>query len=128
MISSARPYGLLLNETIMPEYLKQLGYSTHMVGKVLSIKKVTNFIVDDRICGEFDSWQCQIHIPCSLSLRLLGSFRGSLGTYNFIVDDRICCEFDSWLCQIYIPCPLSLRLLGSFRGSLGTYGLTQKLC
>ena len=31
---------------------------------------------------EFDSWQCRIYIPCSLSLRLLGSFRGSLGTYG----------------------------------------------
>ena len=26
---------------------------------------------------EFDSWQCRIYIPCSLSLRLLGSLRGS---------------------------------------------------
>ena len=33
---------------------------------------------------EFDSWQCQIYIPCSLSLRLLGSFRGSLGTYLWL--------------------------------------------
>ena len=31
---------------------------------------------------EFDSWQCWIYIPCSLSLRLLGSLRGSLGTYG----------------------------------------------
>ena len=29
---------------------------------------------------EFDSWQ--IYIPCSLSLRLLGSLRGSLSTYG----------------------------------------------
>ena len=29
---------------------------------------------------EFDSWQCRIYIPCSLSLRLLGSLRGALGT------------------------------------------------
>ena len=27
---------------------------------------------------EFDSWQCQIYIPCSLSLWLLGSLRSSL--------------------------------------------------
>ena len=27
---------------------------------------------------EFDSWQCRIYIPCSLSLRFLGSLRGSL--------------------------------------------------
>ena len=57
-----------------------------------SIKKLTN--IDDH-CGlvvsapawdgtgcEFDSWQCRIYIPCSLSLRLLGSLRGSLGTYG----------------------------------------------
>ena len=31
---------------------------------------------------EFDSWQCRIYIPCSLSLRLFGSLRGSLGTYG----------------------------------------------
>ena len=31
---------------------------------------------------EFDSWQCRICIPCSLRLRLLWSFRGSLGTYG----------------------------------------------
>ena len=31
---------------------------------------------------EFDSWQCRTYIPCSLSLRLLGSLRGSLGTYE----------------------------------------------
>ena len=31
---------------------------------------------------EFDSWQCRIYIPCSLSLRLLGSLWGSLGTYG----------------------------------------------
>ena len=31
---------------------------------------------------EFDSWQCRIYIPCSLSLRLLGSHRGSLGSLH----------------------------------------------
>ena len=31
---------------------------------------------------EFDSWQCRIYVPCSLTLRLLGSLRGSLGTYG----------------------------------------------
>ena len=33
-------------------------------------------------CCEFDSWQCRIYIPCSLSLRLLGSLLGSLSTYG----------------------------------------------
>ena len=31
---------------------------------------------------EFNSWQCRIYIPCSLSQRLLGFLRGSLGTYG----------------------------------------------
>ena len=30
---------------------------------------------------EFDSWQCRIYIPCSSSLQLFGSLRGSLCTY-----------------------------------------------
>ena len=31
---------------------------------------------------ELDSWQCRIYITCLLSLRLLWSLRGSLGTYG----------------------------------------------
>ena len=42
---------------------------------------VSAFAWDETGC-EFDSWQCRIYIPCSLSLRLLGSLRGSLGTYG----------------------------------------------
>ena len=38
---------------------------------------------------EFDSWQCRIYIPCSLNLRLLGSLRGSLGTYG--LTQKLCC-------------------------------------
>jgi len=34
VISSAQPYGLPLNETVLPQYLKQFGYATHIIGKV----------------------------------------------------------------------------------------------
>jgi len=34
VILSAQPYGLPLNETIFPQFLKRFGYATHIVGKV----------------------------------------------------------------------------------------------
>lgn len=34
VLYSAQPFGLLLNQTIMPEYLKTLDYDAHVVGKV----------------------------------------------------------------------------------------------
>ena len=34
VIVASQPYGLPLNETIMPQYLQKLGYRRHMVGKV----------------------------------------------------------------------------------------------
>ena len=37
VILAAQPYGLGLNETLMPQYLKQLGYATHAVGKVQNV-------------------------------------------------------------------------------------------
>ncbi|KAJ7390443.1 hypothetical protein OS493_025143 [Desmophyllum pertusum] len=33
VILASQPYGLGLDETLMPQYLKQLGYATHAVGK-----------------------------------------------------------------------------------------------
>ena len=44
---------------------------------------------------QFDSLQCRIYIPCSLSLRLLGFLRGSLGTYG--LSHKLCL-------QNYITC------------------------
>lgn len=34
VILAAAPYGLGLNETLLPQHLKNLGYATHAVGKV----------------------------------------------------------------------------------------------
>lgn len=34
VIQASQPYGLGLNETLLPQYLKKLGYATHAVGKV----------------------------------------------------------------------------------------------
>ena len=41
VILATQPYGLGLNETLMPQYLKKLGYATHAVGKVrMYFKKI----------------------------------------------------------------------------------------
>ena len=34
VIGPGLPYGLGLNETLLPQYLKKYGYATHMIGKV----------------------------------------------------------------------------------------------
>lgn len=34
VILAAQPYGLGLNETLIPQHLKEFGYATHGVGKV----------------------------------------------------------------------------------------------
>lgn len=47
VIEAAQPYGLGLNETLLPQHLKQLGYATHAVGKVkqFALLGITVFIV-----------------------------------------------------------------------------------
>ncbi|XP_066269867.1 arylsulfatase B-like isoform X3 [Branchiostoma lanceolatum] len=40
VIIGAQPYGLGLNETVLPQYLKQLGYATRMVGKVSTLTRI----------------------------------------------------------------------------------------
>ena len=37
VILISQPYGLGLNETLLPQYLQKLGYATHAVGKVQCI-------------------------------------------------------------------------------------------
>ena len=34
VVFADEPFGLGLNETLLPQYLKKYGYRTHMVGKV----------------------------------------------------------------------------------------------
>ena len=54
---------------------------------------------------EFDSWQCRIYFPCSLSLRLLGFLRGSLGTYG--LTQKLCLKktdklYRGWMLVSYM--------------------------
>ena len=37
VITTSQPYGLGLNETLLPEYLNKVGYSSHIVGKVRTL-------------------------------------------------------------------------------------------
>lgn len=39
---ASQPYGLPLNETIMPQFFQKLGYRRHMVGKVGLLIKNSN--------------------------------------------------------------------------------------
>ena len=76
--------------TILDSQLQLVNYNTNT-----NFTQNANLNANVRHCGlvgsapirdgtgcELDSWQCQIYIPCSLSLRLLGSRQGSLGTYG----------------------------------------------
>lgn len=40
VIFPTHPYGLGLNETLLPQYLKNYGYSTHMIGKVYATESL----------------------------------------------------------------------------------------
>ena len=40
VILAAQPYGLGLNETLLPQHLQKLGYATHAVGKVSGVNTI----------------------------------------------------------------------------------------
>ena len=44
VILASQPYGLGLDEKLMPQYLKQLGYATHAVGKVRMYFEIFNLL------------------------------------------------------------------------------------
>ena len=97
----------------------------------------------DKTSCEFDSWQCRIYIPCSLSPSGVTT-PGQLWAMTrlpFGLPRLPCPQIDKTfygILMLLVSCPgcpftlvtplLSPRLLGSLHGSLGTYGLTQKLC
>ena len=43
VIFASQPYGLPLNETIMPQYFQKLGYRRHMVGKVSTVVDIVSW-------------------------------------------------------------------------------------
>ena len=62
---------------------------------------------------EFDSWQFRIYIPCSLSLRLLGSLRGSLRTYG--LTQKLCWKKSN---HLYSSLPSSRSRIYDHRNKL----------
>ena len=45
VIFASQPYGLPLNETIMPQYFQKLGYRRHMVGKVSTVVDIVSCFI-----------------------------------------------------------------------------------
>ena len=68
VIQISQPYGLGLNETILPQYLQDLGYATHAVGKVSGVLVFVVHILHDDLNlerltmskGPEESWFCQL--------------------------------------------------------------------
>lgn len=41
VIDTGEPWGVGLNETFLPRYLKRQGYTTHAIGKVIYVKRIS---------------------------------------------------------------------------------------
>ena len=72
----------ILNLLYEEKTQERLGNKDHSENLVRPCGLVVSAPAWDGTGREFDSWKCRIYIPYSLNLRLLGSLRGSLGTYD----------------------------------------------
>ena len=80
-------FGFWIHLKIWTGLSKQWGIvKNSWLGELLNLFNHTDSITCYWTVGwlgtEFNSWQFWIYIPCSLSLQLLGSLWGSLGTYD----------------------------------------------
>ena len=50
VVSADEPFGLGLNETLLPQYLKKYGYRTHMVGKVTDRSSIIALVCTKTLC------------------------------------------------------------------------------
>ena len=68
VIQISQPYGLGLNETLLPQYLQKLGYATHAVGKVSGVLVFVVHILHNDLNverltmskGPEEFWFCQL--------------------------------------------------------------------
>ena len=73
VILAAQPYGLGLNETLMPQYLKELGYATHGVGKVQQFFLLLKKYGDQR---QLESNRFQVNLYCKAIKLNLSDYSG----------------------------------------------------
>ena len=91
VIQISQPYGLGLNETLLPQYLQKLGYATHAVGKVSGVLVFVVHILHNDLNverltmskGPEESWFCNSLNECHLIL-----WKGNLGYLAFTLENR----------------------------------------